>query len=648
MPAQDAGGQVDRLLVGVPAGEQVDILCDVARELAPNSLDSSIDFLRSGLTWMRAHDDLRGEAALIMCQAQLLEVHSEALYDRQQALNSYLDVLALCQELGDIACQARASYHIGRGYMQFEEREQAMINLFKALALYRVIQDTLQMIRCSSDLGQLFQSSGGGTEGIAYATKALELATRSHRDTLRAQILLQIGSYHIQSNAYTEALPLLQEVQEHYPTLLPVYQRNTVLNRLADASLGLMRLADAQAFYATALRQATAQGHVQGQAESYSGLARLALHGNRLADARRYLDSSIVLCRDIRYKDLLLDNYRSYLDMLVRDKDFDRFLLLHRQYEQLRDSIEGVQVRQQLMRQEILYQKQQREDAQRILQAELTTRRIQVQFAAVLGGLLFILALILYRQYRQKQRINLRLEQLVTDRTHELERANNDLDTFAYRTAHDIRGPVASLLGLCQIAGIDPSQESQQRYLGLIRQVAMGMDKMLERFLEVINIKHATLEPERIPVGAFCRHHLDEMKAQGLLDNVQTDLILPREIEVWSDVKLLRIILRNILENAVAYRRTTLCTVARIRLTVSTLNNNQLHLSICDNGIGIEPHVASHMFEMFFRGTTRSQSLGLGLYAVRLASEKLRATVYHNAANRAETEFVVLLPFQLT
>ena len=66
---------------------------------------------------------------------------------------------------------------------------------------------------------------------------------------------------------------------------------------------------------------------------------------------------------------------------------------------------------------------------------------------------------------KRLQAANVNLEQIVDTRTEELRRANSDLvqanenlDLFIYRASHDLRGPIARLKGLAQIARLESAQ----------------------------------------------------------------------------------------------------------------------------------------------------------------------------------------------
>jgi signal transduction histidine kinase len=72
---------------------------------------------------------------------------------------------------------------------------------------------------------------------------------------------------------------------------------------------------------------------------------------------------------------------------------------------------------------------------------------------------------------------NVELEEKVRERTAELSQAYSDLmqsdqefRTFMYRASHDLKGPIATLLGLCNVALLDVQEPMSLDYLGMLRQ----------------------------------------------------------------------------------------------------------------------------------------------------------------------------------
>ena len=636
LPAQDSLRQV---LPGSSGMVRFELLYRLAGQTGPDSLAEALAFLAEGRKLAEAAREDRAVARALLLSGQLLDTYSRTLEERQQAVSNYLEAITYCQQAEDVACLAEAHFKAGRGYILFQESEQALHNLFKALTLYRTLNDSSGMIAATAYLGFVFQMTGSPDEAISYETQALQLAVAAGADSMRAFILLNIGTFHLERGEYQVAESYFQEALTLADALLPPRDRAIVLNRLAETMAAQSKVPRAERYLAQALALGRAEGDAYALADTYHGLAELRHQGGASQQAMTYLDSSSYFARLGHFHDRLLANYRLYQDVLLDMGNYSQFRQYRDRYEGLRDSIEGVQLRQSLLRQEVLYEKRQQEDALRIQAAELATRRVQTMFAVATGLLLFILALILYRQYQQKRKINIRLEQQVAARTRELADANEELDTFAYRTAHDFRGPVARLLGLCNLLLDDPTGPAASTYMEMLKRESVGMDHMLRRFMDVNNIKRIEPRQERVVLRELVVEVLDDLRDQEFPMNAKIDIDIEPQLSAMTHPELLRVILKNIIGNALMFRRGKGEHHVHI---MARGDGNTVRVRIRDNGIGIAPAVAPRIFEMFYRGTEQSTGLGLGLFATRLAADKLKADVRYLPGNEHETVFSIV------
>jgi signal transduction histidine kinase len=93
---------------------------------------------------------------------------------------------------------------------------------------------------------------------------------------------------------------------------------------------------------------------------------------------------------------------------------------------------------------------------------------------------------------------------------------------------------------------------------------------------------------------------------------------------VICDKSRLKIIFQNLLSNAIKFRRKDQRSFVKLS---AKLQGDKIILSIEDNGEGIKPEYQPKIFDMFFRGTNRSEGSGLGLYIAREAAKKINANI---------------------
>lgn len=220
---------------------------------------------------------------------------------------------------------------------------------------------------------------------------------------------------------------------------------------------------------------------------------------------------------------------------------------------------------------------------------------------------------------------NNELEYAVKKRTSDLIHTNKELNTFLYRSSHDIQGPVATIKGLINlIKPEDPSKADS-----VILHLEKSVDTLMTR---IRNINRVYEIRNRKPVGEEIV--LTELLGQVInvfqksLSTLKIDFIcdIDKHIKVKSDPELLYIVVFEIVKNSIQFRNTNKLHRPYLRMTASKENKN-IKLLFEDNGIGINDQQNEEIFHMFYRGHEYSTGAGLGLYTVTLALQKINGNI---------------------
>jgi signal transduction histidine kinase len=233
--------------------------------------------------------------------------------------------------------------------------------------------------------------------------------------------------------------------------------------------------------------------------------------------------------------------------------------------------------------------------------------------------------------------INALLENIVEERTKELVDLNNDLDLLVYRSSHDFRRPLTTLMGLNEVARLTVKDIATKELFNRVNQTALHMDKMLLKFFMLYNINHfRTIQ---------VRNSLEE-----IVENIYSKIISKKKHVLFNyklDTKsypakdernnLVAIIIENLVENSLIYN-----TKDQLELDLRIHEKDgDLYIILHDNGNGIPDAYHSKVFEMYFRGSTLSIGNGLGLYVVKRAAKLLKATVRLDSEEGKFTSFEI-------
>ncbi|WP_317897098.1 ATP-binding response regulator [Aurantibacillus circumpalustris] len=225
----------------------------------------------------------------------------------------------------------------------------------------------------------------------------------------------------------------------------------------------------------------------------------------------------------------------------------------------------------------------------------------------------------------------------------ELELVNKELSTFIYKAAHDLRGPVCSILGLINMANEKASPENTENYILKISQCANKLDSILLSLMDVMSIKNGKPIYKEIDL----RKLIDSIRKRITLEEPTIDLNWELNCTVglvYFDEVILQLALYNIIQNAVKFRdhRNTSPT---INIDISQIKN-ELVIKVTDDGIGIEKDVLDNIFDMYFRGNQHSFGSGLGLYIAKTSIKKLGGTIEVVSEKSIGSVFSIILPIQ--
>lgn len=223
----------------------------------------------------------------------------------------------------------------------------------------------------------------------------------------------------------------------------------------------------------------------------------------------------------------------------------------------------------------------------------------------------------------------------------QLQAVNRELETFMYKSSHNLKGPVASIRGLLQLAEREVKDVRAKEYLELMNRSARGLENTLEELLDITRLKQGSLKVESVDL----RHMLDEisnkLKFMPEWDKLQFRVQVKQDQPFFSDPHLLHSILQNLIENAAKYRDPV---KASEIIVYASQGKHILEVRVEDNGVGIAPEMQERVFEMFYRGHAMATGTGLGLYIVRNAVQKLGGAISLKSEKNKGSVFKFTIP----
>lgn len=223
-----------------------------------------------------------------------------------------------------------------------------------------------------------------------------------------------------------------------------------------------------------------------------------------------------------------------------------------------------------------------------------------------------------------------------------IENKNAELDSFFYRISHDLKGPIASLLGLYNLVKLEIKDETALQYFDMYQSQLIRINNIVLDLINLTRMNHDGLGKSTIDFKLMIDdcilsfHYLPNFRQIHFVKEVEDSISYSSE---WAIVNT---ILQNLIENAIKYQRAEGEPYIGIFVTHSA---SHVKIRVEDNGQGIRPDDQPKIFDMFFRANDRAQGTGLGLYILKRAVERLRGEVTFQSELNRGSSFVVLLPF---
>jgi signal transduction histidine kinase len=206
----------------------------------------------------------------------------------------------------------------------------------------------------------------------------------------------------------------------------------------------------------------------------------------------------------------------------------------------------------------------------------------------------------------------------------ELSKRNTELDNFVYSVSHDLRAPIASVLGLINLAKKDNELAMKDVYLDMIHKSAVQQDHFIREILDQSRNSRLDIKREEIFFQPIIEETFNQLKfATATGKSVEKVVTINQEKPFYCDRWRLKVILNNIISNAIRYRNGR-DPVIKINIEV---DQHSARLAIEDNGKGIEQEHLNSVFKMFYRATDDGAGSGLGLYIVKETIDKLSGSI---------------------
>jgi PAS domain S-box-containing protein len=230
-------------------------------------------------------------------------------------------------------------------------------------------------------------------------------------------------------------------------------------------------------------------------------------------------------------------------------------------------------------------------------------------------------------------------QQLIAD----LLRKNQYLEQFAFITSHNLRAPVANMLGLASLYNAeDPADPANRSLIEHFTQSAQRLDGIIQDLSDLLAVRKRQEERQPVVLDEVTDNARLSLSAQLERSDAQLRVDFSAAPVVYSVKMYVQSILYNLLSNALKYRAPERPPVIAI---ASGQRDGFVVVSVADNGLGIDlARHGSRLFGLYNRFHAHTEGKGLGLHLVKTQAEALGGKVEVESCLGEGSTFRVYLP----
>jgi two-component system phosphate regulon sensor histidine kinase PhoR len=227
-----------------------------------------------------------------------------------------------------------------------------------------------------------------------------------------------------------------------------------------------------------------------------------------------------------------------------------------------------------------------------------------------------------------------------------LERLERVRQEFLSNVSHELRTPLTAIIAFVETLedGAIADQESNRRFLSIIRKNAERMHNLIDDILELSAIEAGMVqvEAEAVPLHVLVNDVLTALASRAEARRVTLKNEVALGVTVFADARRLEQMLTNLIHNAIKFNR------ENGSVTIRHERMERDRISVVDTGDGIPPEHIKRIFERFYRvERARSRELGgtgLGLAIVKHLARAHGGEVGVQSTLGEGSTFVIELP----
>jgi len=637
---------------------------------------------------------------------QIMGKHDSALYYARRFQDQ-------AEATGHTYLLANACNYVGIVQAKLGHYPEAIACIERYISLIRQQDEPRHIAMGYNNLGNCYLEMGGYDEALAYFMKSLEISEEHEikREGI-PKALTNIASVYTKIDSLDQALVHLSRAEEIFCEVDDKVGLSHLYINMGNVYEKKGALDWADKCYHRSMELSQNLGRREGIARACIFLADLRLDEGSDQQVRQLYEEALAIYRDIKDKEGIacvlyhLGRYenrsgeiRSSLDHLnqafqlagnigavdiLRQCCYELYklhekeghqreaLASYKRYDRYEDSLYSRTSSDQIAKWQIRYKTQQKEKRISLLESQrkvnqLRLKRQRLIVIVLIVGAIVILGFLflLYRLYRSKRKVNLRLSRhfeeiqqknreiaaqsaSLAEANEELKQANATKDKFLSIISHDLKNPFNSILGLSDLLVRKGDQLDPQKVRKFHHSIYITSRHAYDLLSNLLQWSRSQLQRIEIHPQSFDMYELvvDNIMMQQERARMKEVLLVNKmdpHLMVYADHNMITTVMRNLLSNAIKFTRAG----GRVEIGYSE-RKGYWEFHVMDNGKGISSDIREKLFHPEYvyseEGTDQEKGTGLGLLLCKEFVNKNGGEIYVSSEPEKGSTFSFTLP----
>lgn len=581
--------------------------------------------------------------------------HQQSKYN--EAIEYYKKSLWFRQEISDINGVSACYNNIGNSLYNQRKYTEAFIYMMKGLKLREDLQDKDLIANSLNNIAGVYSAIGNYKEALEYLHRAIAIYKSNNNILGLVEAYYNIGLLYFYLKNYEQATYYQNNGYQLALTTGYKFDESLCILALADIFSKQKKYEKALDYYVMARKRGENLYGLEQEAEINIGIGSVYVNTGKTQLGIEYLLKGYQIARDFNFLIPIPDATSSLVKAYLSLNDFKNAYKYRELNSIYNDSNNNKETNKKIAENQFNYELDKKQSKIELLEKdksikeEETTRQkyITIGLLSFLIISVFIIVRVINNVKKEKETKELILKQKfeIEEQSTKLSQMNQLKDKTFSILSHDLRSPLGALVQILEM--LDDNSISMEEFSGLKKKLDLQLT-YLNRFLENILLwckshmeEDFTAQIKKINLSKIVNQNYELLHESAIQKQIEMQNHLDSNTFIMADFDQIDLVLRNLLSNAIKF------TNNKGKVDVSAVENeNEIIVSIKDNGIGMDSEIAKNLFDNQERkssiGTIGEKGTGLGLLICKEFINKHGGRIWAESEPKKGSTFYFSLP----